>query len=161
MKDGWLDKTCPAEKCFIDINGEEISRFNSEQISYYKIDNNLFLNLGTTSNEIHRIFMEATNRVINDDELMIRCGIPEVFWSRIRQSWINDQNLQITGRIDLAFNGKELKVFKYNADSASALFQCAIIQQKWANAFKLEYHLLAGFQMHRALVNNWKHMNIN
>ncbi|CAF3771779.1 unnamed protein product [Rotaria sordida] len=160
LKDGWLDKNCPAEKYFIDINGEDVARVDADYLPYYKIDNYLLFHIGTASNEIHRMFMEATQRVMNDDELMARCGIPQVFWSRIRYSWAHDQHLEMSGRLDLAFNGEQLKVFEYNADSASALFECSIIQQKWAKAVQLQSTFLSGFQMHRTLVHNWKNMNI-
>ncbi|CAF3707941.1 unnamed protein product [Rotaria sp. Silwood1] len=159
-KDSWLDKNCPAEKYFIDIHGENIARTDTDYLPYYKIDNYLLFHIGTASNEIHRMFIEATQRVMNDDELMAHCGIPQVFWSRIRYSWANHRHLEMSGRLDLAFNGEQLKVFDYNADSTSALFECSVIQQKWAEAVQLESTFLPGFQMHRALVYNWKHMNI-
>ncbi|CAF3186148.1 unnamed protein product [Rotaria socialis] len=160
VKEQWLDKNCPAENYFMDWYGESIARPDAKQLSYYKIDQDFLLNVGTTSNQLQRMFMAATERVINDDDLMTRFCIPKVFWSHIRRSWANDQDLQISGRFDLAFDGKQLKAFEYNADSASAMFECSIIQPKWTKAAKIECVFTGGFQMHRVLVKNWENLNL-
>src|SRR5690349_14972116 len=102
------------------------------------------------------MFMDATNYVIENDDILKKFCIPEIFWSKIRQSWLNEKDLTMTGRFDLAFDGQQLKCFEYNADSASALFEMAIIQEKWANAVKLDHTFMSGFQLHRLLIKNWK-----
>jgi glutathionylspermidine synthase len=161
-KDSWLNKDDPAEAFFMEHYSKDFERVNncSGLLSYYKINFDFVLNIATVSNELHGMFLEATNRVIHTDELLTRFGIPEVFWNRIRQSWINDQNLTMTGRFDIAFDGKQLKVLEYNADSASALFECAIMQRKWAEAVELPSVFTSGVRLHRVLVNNWKNMKI-
>ncbi|CAF0904380.1 unnamed protein product [Didymodactylos carnosus] len=158
----WLNIDDPAEKFFTELFGEDIARANTcpNNVPYYKVNQDLLLKIGSTSNQLHRIFLEATDHVIHNDELLKRFGIPEIFWNRVRQSWKNDRDSTMTGRFDLAFDGKELKVFEYNADSASALFECAIIQQKWAQGVKLTSSFMSGFQLHRTLVKNWKRLNI-
>ncbi|CAF3882401.1 unnamed protein product [Adineta steineri] len=158
----WLNKDVPVEKFFLEQYDEIMKRMDnySEQLPYYKINADLLFNIGTVSNEVHRMFIEATNRVIHNDELLARFKIPNVFWNRIRHSWINEQNLLMSGRIDLAFDEKQLKVFEYNADSASALVECAIIHKKWAEAIDLPSKFMSGLQLHYVLVNNWKAMKI-
>ncbi|CAF1216469.1 unnamed protein product [Adineta ricciae] len=160
VKGGWLDRNSPAEKYLVDMYGEDPSRSIDGTYPYYKMDFNLFLNIGTAANESHRMFMKATEHVINSDDLLARFEIPEIFWSGIRRSWKNDQDLFMTGRFDFAFDGEKIKVFEYNADSASVLLECAVTQQKWAKAVGLDSNLISGFQMHRVLVRNWKNLNI-
>jgi trypanothione synthetase/amidase len=162
-KGPWLNKDDPAENFFMKHFGEDLQRVKNslDHLPYYKINADLLVNIGTVSNELHRMFLEATNRVIQDDQLLTRFGIPNIFWNRIRQSWTNDQNLTMTGRFDLAFNDQNLKVFEYNADSASALFECAIIQKKWAEAVDLPSKFMTGTRLHSILVNNWKKMKIS
>jgi trypanothione synthetase/amidase len=161
-KGSWLNKDDPAEKFFMDHYGEDLQQVNnwSENLPYYKINPDFLLNTNAVSNELHQMFLEATNRVINDDELLTRFGIPDVFWNRIRQSWVNDQNRTMIGRFDLAFDGKQIKVFEYNADSASTLFECAILQKKWAEAVSLPSTFTSARRLHGALVKNWKNMKI-
>jgi glutathionylspermidine amidase/synthetase len=74
--------------------------------------------------------LDATNYVIENNDILKHFCIPEVFWPKIRQLWFNEKDLQLTGRFDLAFDGQELKVFEYNSDSASALFEMVVIQEK-------------------------------
>ena len=157
----WLDTNDPAEKFFVDLFGPELIRADTDTLPYYCVDQDLLLSIGTISNDLHRMFMEATKRVMEDDELLKRFCIPEVFLPKIRQSWANEQELTMTGRFDLAINDEQIKVFEYNADSASALFEMSIIQEKWAEAVKLERRFMSGFQLHRLLVKNWKKINFH
>ena len=157
----WLDTSDPAEKFFVDLFGPELIRADTDTLPYYRVDQDLLLSIGTTSNQLHLMFMDATRKVMESDELLTHFCIPEVFWPRIRQSWANEQDLSMTGRFDLAFNEKQMKVYEYNADSASALFEMSVIQEKWAEAVKLDRRFMSGFQLHRLLVKNWKNLNLN
>ncbi|CAF0919937.1 unnamed protein product [Adineta ricciae] len=162
--DHWLNEDDPAEKYFIQLYGPNLIRADTDTLPYYKVDQDLTLSIGATSNELHQMFLDATNYVVENDDMLKRFCIPEVFWPKIRQSWLNDKDLSLTGRFDLAFDGKQLKVFEYNADSASALFEFAVIQEKWAQAVKLENSFMSGFQIHRLLLKNWQlicsHLNV-
>jgi trypanothione synthetase/amidase len=152
----WLNEDNSAEKYFMQLYGPDLIRADTDTLPYYEVDQELTLSIGSTSNELHQMFMDATNYVIENDDLLKHFYIPEIFWPKIRQSWLNEKDFTITGRFDLAFDGKELKCFEYNADSASALFEMAVIQEKWAQAVKLDHTFMSGFQLHRLLVKNWK-----
>ncbi|UJR31235.1 hypothetical protein I4U23_018737 [Adineta vaga] len=154
--DHWLNEEDPAEKYFIKLYGPNLIRADTDTLPYYKVDQDLTLSIGSTSNELHQMFLDATNYVVENDDLLKRFCIPEVFWPKLRQSWLNEKDLSLTGRFDLAFDGQQLKVFEYNADSASALFEIAVIQEKWAQAVKLDHTFMSGFQIHRLLLKNWQ-----
>ncbi|CAF1125392.1 unnamed protein product [Rotaria sp. Silwood1] len=160
----WLNEDDPAEKYFIQLYGPNLIRANTDTLPYYKVDQNFALSVGSTSNELHEMFMDATNYVIENDDVLRNFCIPEIFWPKLRQSWLHERDLMMTGRFDLAFDGQQLKTFEYNADSASALFEMAIIQEKWAEAAKIDHTFMSGFQLHRLLVKNWQkvcsHINI-
>jgi trypanothione synthetase/amidase len=157
----WLDESDPAEQYFIKLYGPELIRADTDTLPYYKVDQELTLSIGSTSNELHQMFMDATNYVMENDDILKHFCIPEVFWSRIRQSWLNEKDITMMGRFDLAFDGQQLKTFEYNADSASALFEMAIIQEKWAQAVKLDHTFMSGFQLHRLLIKSWKKICTN
>jgi trypanothione synthetase/amidase len=162
IKTDWLNKENPAENFFMQLYGKDPQQINnfSEHVPYYKINSDFLFNVGEASNELHRMFLEATNRVIHNDELLTRFGIPNSFWNRIRHSWINDQDFTINGRLDFAFDGKQLKLFEYNADSSTGLFECAIIQKKWPEAVGLSSTFTPVRRLHSALINTWKKLNI-
>jgi len=161
-KDSWLSKDEPAENFFIKLHGEHLHRPNhsSESLPYYRIDQDFLFGMASASNDLHRTFLAATDHVLQDDGLLKRFCIPEIFWNRIRQSWKEEQNSTITGRFDLAFSGEQMKALEYNADSASALFECAVIQRKWAEHVNLPSTFTSGFRLHHTLVVCWKHMDI-
>jgi trypanothione synthetase/amidase len=152
----WLNQNDKAEKLFMQLYGTDLIRTDTNTLPYYKANQDLLLNIGGISNELHEMFLNATRYVLENDDLLRQFCIPEIFWSKIRHSWLNEKHLTMTGRFDLAFNGKEIKVFEYNADSASALFEMSVIQEKWAKTINFERTFMSGFQLHRILVKNWK-----
>lgn len=152
----WLNQNDKAEKLFMDLYGSDLVRTDTNTLPYYKANQDLLLNIGGVSNELHEMFLKATEHVLQNDELLKKFCIPEVFWPKLRESYLNEKDLTMSGRFDLAFNGKEIKVFEYNADSASALFEVAIIQEKWAQKINFERTFMSGFELHRILVKNWK-----
>ncbi|CAF5194173.1 unnamed protein product, partial [Rotaria magnacalcarata] len=154
----WLNEEDPAEKYFIKLYGPDLIRADTDTLPYYEVDQNLTLSVGSTSNELHQMFMDATNHVVKNDKVLKQFCIPEVFWPKIRESWTHDRDLTMSGRFDFAFDGQQLKTFEYNADSASALFEMAIIQEKWAQAVKLDHSFMSGFQLHRLLIKSWQKM---
>ncbi|UJR16808.1 hypothetical protein I4U23_003707 [Adineta vaga] len=162
IKDSWLDENNSAEKFYIEHFRKHFEQINhsSNHLLYYKINVDFLLTIAETSNELHRMFLEATNRVIQDDDLLTRFGIPKIFWNRIRHSWNHEQNQCMTGRFDLGFDGHQVKVYEYNADTATTLFEGAILQKKWAESVKLPSNFTSSRRLHQILVNNWKHMEI-
>jgi trypanothione synthetase/amidase len=152
----WLNENDKAEKLYMQEYGGDLLRTDTNTFPYYKVDQELLLNIAGVSNELHKMFLNATEYVLENDDLLRHFCIPEIFWPRIRQSWLNEKDLKMTGRFDLAFNGKQIKLFEYNADSAAALFEMSIILEKWAQKINFERTFMSGFQLHRALVKNWK-----
>lgn len=162
IKKDWLNRDDPAENNFLSIYGDDPQNIYSypSELPFYKINFDFLLNVGEVSNELHRMFIETTDRVIDDDQLLTQFGIPEIFWKRIRHSWANEQHLAITGRFDFGFDGEHLKVLEYNADTANRLFECAIIQKKWPEAVELPSVFTPVRRLHMALVQNWKKLQI-
>ncbi|CAF1056846.1 unnamed protein product [Adineta ricciae] len=161
-RDGWLNKDNPPEEFFIEHFLDNFQRVNisSNHLVYYKINVDFLLATAETSNELHQMFLEATKRVIDDDALLTRFGIPKRLWNRLRRSWNDEQHLTMTGRLDLVFNGEQTKVLEYHADNTTALFESAIIQKKWAEIGELPSSFTSGRRLHQILVNNWKIMDI-
>ncbi|CCW63656.1 unnamed protein product [Phytomonas sp. EM1] len=130
----WLDMNNPAEKLFVEEYGTDVtrSRLGETKVSYYEMNSEMYLRCVAYATQVHAIFLEATAKVIADDEKLRLFHIPEEFWPRLRYSWEHYPEC-ITGRFDFAFNSKtqQLKCFEYNADSSSTLLECGRIQKKW------------------------------
>lgn len=39
------------------------------------------------SNSVHEMFLKATEKVLEDDNLLEKFDIPKEFWPKIRKSW--------------------------------------------------------------------------
>jgi trypanothione synthetase/amidase len=135
VKESWLDASNPAEKIFIDTFGIDLSRTRlaETQSNYYTMNVEMVYTLIRVGNELHNMCLQATERVLSDDTLLAKFGVPQFLWPKIRQSF-ETQPYCITGRFDFAIRGQEVKMYEYNADSASTLLECAVIQNKWAEA---------------------------
>jgi glutathionylspermidine synthase len=127
---------------------------------YYKADEDFLVNIGNTSNELYRLFMQATDCVIHNNELLTRFGIPEQFWSRIRQSWTDKHEFDIIDHFNFKFDGKELKLCLHKTDSALTVLKSAVAQEKLVKTMNLDYNFTSNFQLHKLLVRNWKRLNI-
>lgn len=54
--------------------------------------------------------------------------------AKIRRSWFRNNQDTVCGRFDFCLTDTGVKVYEYNADSASALFECGYVQDRWAQA---------------------------
>jgi glutathionylspermidine amidase/synthetase len=83
---------------------------------------------------LHNIFLNATKYVVENPSLHRNFNIPEKLWPKIEKSWKNRKTDIISGRFDFSLTPNGLKVYEYNADSASCLLECGEIQNKWSEA---------------------------
>ncbi len=56
--------------------------------------------------------------------------IPPSARARIRETW-NSEPPALYGRMDLAYNGRDLKLLEYNADTPTSLVEAAVAQWYW------------------------------
>ncbi|CAF4942417.1 unnamed protein product, partial [Rotaria sp. Silwood1] len=127
---------------------------------YYKANENFFVNISNTSNELYRLFRQVTDRIIHNDEFLTLFEIPIQFWSRIRRSWENEGDLDILDHMSFNFDGQNLKLCQYQANHALKTLQYAVIQEKRALAMNVNYNFTSSFQLYHLLVRQWKRLNI-
>ncbi len=61
-----------------------------------------------------------------------RCSIfRKILWPRLRLSWQRRRHHMITGRMDFCMDERGLKVYEYNADSASCHTEGGLILEQW------------------------------
>lgn len=133
------------------------------EAAYYKFTKTQIEAIETASNELHSMFIEAGEKVIASDSLMEKFGIPKYAWEYIRASWEKD-NYSLYGRFDLAFDGTNIKLLEYNADTPTSLLEASVVQWDWfENAGKK--HASGFFKkadqfnlIHESLIKQWKWM---
>ena len=111
------------------------------------------------STELHALCREAVDRIIADESLMSRMGLPRNHWDLIARSW-RDGEPELYGRMDLAYDGTgPASLLEYNADTPTALYESASFQWLW-----LEQQIAAGVLregddqfngIHEALIERW------
>jgi glutathionylspermidine amidase/synthetase len=132
----WLDKSDPTQKLFASIYGDGLTG-ESRISTYYTLTQSGRDALASATAELHAMFRQATDYVvhhIDDEELIGRFNIPRKLWPKIRRSWFQRNHDTVSGRIDFCLTDDGAKVYEYNADSASTLFECGLIQDRWAKA---------------------------
>jgi glutathionylspermidine synthase len=81
--------------------------------------------------ELQEMCLAAGDFILNHDRLT-SMGIAEAAQERIRETWKTEPPA-LYGRMDLAYNGCELKLLEYNADMPTALVEGAVAQWYWLN----------------------------
>ncbi len=154
--DVWMDAEKPEDAAYMAMMGGcKLSQDDAKSHTYYRIGETAFRELKRATNELHAMFMHATNYVLNDDERLRRFNIPEPLWPRIHQSWDNRRNQMITGRFDFSLSKRGLKAYEYNCDSASCHMETGKVQGLWAAHYGCDVGRCAGDELFPALVRAW------
>ena len=153
----WLNKNDPVEHAYISANGYAINK--TDQYQYFTISKSAEQELIHATNELHLMYLHATDKVLKNDSLLRRFNIPEILWPRLRLSWKNQRHQSITGRLDFCMDERGLKVYEYNADSASCHTEAGLILQKWAHQGGVKKGTDPGRHLLSGLSEVWKHSN--
>jgi glutathionylspermidine synthase len=88
--------------------------------------------LEAATSELQRLCLEAGQHII-DRNRFAEIGIPAAAIDAIRRTW-DAEPPALYGRFDLAFDGREIKLLEYNADTPTALLEASVIQWYWLEA---------------------------
>lgn len=161
FSDHWLNENDPVENAFINaMNGQCINQ--DDIYGYFTISHSAEQELVRATNELHLMYLHATDKVLKEDSLLRHFNIPEILWSRVRLSWQNRRYQMMTGRLDFCMDERGLKVYEYNADSASCHTEAGLILGKWAKqaGFPEQPWYQSGdpgCHLLTALSESWKH----
>jgi len=109
----WLNVANEDEAAYVELMGGHLLSFAPDsQDLYYCISETGLEELGKATNQLHALFMHATDYVLQHEELLTRFRIPRCLWPKIHQSWNNRRNQMITGRFDFAMTDRGLKVYE-------------------------------------------------
>ena len=157
----WLNVANPDESACVEfMNGHALSNKAESEHLYYVLSESAEEELERATNQLHALFMHATDYVLRDDALLARFRIPPALWPRIHQSWNNRRNQMITGRLDFAMTERGFKLYEYNCDSAACYMECGKVQGKWAEHFACDIGRDAGEFLHDRLRQAWKRSEV-
>ena len=153
----WLNIANDDEAAYVDMmQGHKLTSNAEDQHSYFTISHTTQQVIEHATNELHGLFMHATDYVLQHPELLKKFNLPEVVLNKIRQSWDNRLNQLITSRFDFALTPAGLKVYEYNCDSASCYMESGKVQGKWAKHFGVKTGIDAGQDLFKDLVKAWR-----
>lgn len=151
----WLNENDPLELAYVLANGHAIN--HDDHYRYFTISQSAEQELIRATNELHLMYLHATDKVLKDDSLLHHFNIPEILWPRLRLSWQKRRYQMITGRLDFCMDERGLKVYEYNADSASCHTEAGFILQEWAKQGGLQQGTNPGEDLLNTLADSWKH----
>jgi len=97
--------------------------------AYYAFSEKEINLIEAASTELHEMCLEAAQHIIDNDRFS-ELSIPDAAIPAIKSAWDNEPPA-IYGRFDLAYDGHELKLLEYNADTPTALLEASVIQWHW------------------------------
>tara|TARA_R110001583_G_scaffold25250_4_gene91550 strand:+ start:7743 stop:9650 length:1908 start_codon:yes stop_codon:yes gene_type:complete len=152
----WLNVANVDEAAYVKaMHGHKLTGVDEDQLRYYVLSETAQERLTHATNELHALFMHATDFVLEHPELLKKFNLPEVILPKIRQSWDNRLNQLITSRFDFALDDTGMKVYEYNCDSASCYMESAKIQGKWAHHYGVTEGQDSGKDLFSSLVKAW------
>ena len=152
----WVNTSHPAGAAYVASSGHTLTGDAGNAHKYFCLSETAFSELKRATNELHHLFMRATDYVLQDDSLLQHFNIPSALWPKIRSSWNNRKNSMITGRFDFCISENGLKVYEYNADSASCYLETARLQAEWASHYGCKIGRSPGEKLYSFLVRAWK-----
>lgn len=153
----WLNIANEDEAAFVEMmGGHFLTDVEADQNRYFALSKTAKDDLEYATNELHGLFMHATDYVLAHPDLLAHFNLPKSILPKLRQSWENRLNQLITSRFDFALTTEGLKVYEYNCDSASCYMEAGKVQGKWAEHMHIKDGEDAGAGLFKALSRAWK-----
>ncbi len=105
--------------------------------------------------ELQKMALAAGDFILKHDRFE-QMGIPKAAAKRIRASW-KAEPPSLYGRLDLACDGRDIKLLEYNADTPTALLEAAVTQWYWLEECFPESDQFNS--LHEKLVAKWKQLS--
>ncbi len=157
----WLNIANADEAAYVEMmSGHLLTSVRDDFHKYYSVSDTAAERLESATDELHGLFMHATDYVLQHDDLLGLFGLPESVIPKIRQSWDNRLNQLITSRFDFSLSESGLKVYEYNCDSASCYMETAKVQGKWAKHLSIKSGRDAGGHLFKELVDAWRNSDV-
>ncbi len=100
-----------------------------DESAHYIFREKEILEIETATNELFEMCLKAVQHIF-DNKLFPDFNIPDQFIELLEYSWEKDLP-SIYGRFDLAYDGKEIKMLEFNADTPTSLLEASVIQWYW------------------------------
>lgn len=100
-----------------------------DESAYYRFSAAQIDQLEAATQELHEMCLQAVETVISRD-LWDQFTIPRALVPWITASWQRRER-SIYGRFDFWFDGRDIKLLEYNADTPTGFIEAAVVQWHW------------------------------
>ena len=125
-----------------------------DETAYYEFDLQEINQLEKATAELWQMYLVAVEHVITKN-LFFKFHIPEWFRNSIIESWEQDFP-SIYGRFDLGFDGVNIKLLEFNADTPTSLFEGSVAQWHWLQEKFSDHDQFNS--IHEKLIDYWKYL---
>ncbi|GEN75722.1 glutathionylspermidine synthase family protein [Chryseobacterium hagamense] len=125
-----------------------------DESHYYEFSMQEVDTLEKATAELWQMCLKAVDYII-EKNLWDHFSIPEWFRNYIVTSWEEDHP-SIYGRFDFGFDGTNLKLLEFNADTPTSLYEASVIQWYWLQELFPEKDQFNS--IHEKLVDYWKYL---
>ncbi|MGU0055759.1 glutathionylspermidine synthase family protein [Enterobacter hormaechei] len=150
----WLNENDALQQAYVRANGHVI---NNDPCQYFTITESAEQELIKATNELHLMYLHATDKVLKTTAYS-RFSTSQKSSGRVCASpgqW--RRHHMITGRMDFCMDERGIKVYEYNADSASCHTEGGLILEEWVkNGYRGTGHNPAEGLLEE-LTGAWKH----
>lgn len=103
-----------------------------DESAYYQFNlQQIEQDLEAPTEEIHQMCLSIVDKVVHNEQLLARFGIPQPMWEQVRLSWMMNEP-SLYSRLDFAYAGNgPAKLYENNADTPTSLFETAFWQWLW------------------------------
>ncbi|GAC33153.1 glutathionylspermidine synthase family protein [Paraglaciecola polaris] len=157
----WLNIANEDEAAYVDMmKGHWLTSVEEDYFKYFAVSQSAVDSLESATDELHGLFMHATDYVLQHPELLHSFALPSAILAKVMRSWDNRNNQLITSRFDFAMTDQGLKVYEYNCDSASCYMEAGKVQGKWAWHLGIKSGDDNGADLFKALVKAWQECDV-
>tara|TARA_R110002153_G_scaffold75341_1_gene194990 strand:- start:218 stop:2140 length:1923 start_codon:yes stop_codon:yes gene_type:complete len=157
----WLNIANEDEAAYVDMmKGHWLTSVEEDYFKYFAVSQSAVDTLESATDELHGLFMHATDYVLQHPELLHSFELPSAILPKVTRSWDNRNNQLITSRFDFAMTAQGLKVYEYNCDSASCYMEAGKVQGKWARHVGIKNGLDNGADLFKELVGAWQECDV-
>lgn len=125
-----------------------------DETAYYEFDLQEINQLEKATAELWQMYLVAVEHVISKN-LFFKFHIPEWFRNSVIESWEQDFP-SIYGRFDLGFDGNNIKLLEFNADTPTSLFEGSVAQWHWLQDKFSDHDQFNS--IHEKLIDYWSYL---
>lgn len=111
--------------------------------------------LEDASNELHQMCMQVAGDLIQRGDYPEYFQIPQHTIPLIEYSWRNHAPM-LYGRFDFAYDGRQIKMLEYNADTPTGLLEASVAQWHWIEQVDNIANRDQFNSIHEDLIKRWK-----